>query len=120
MALGLLLAAMEPLVLGEVSETFLLQVVEWVSSILRTKTGMAAVRSGSSTRVLVGQLVSVREITEHLSTNQLRIGTPQCQWFDNTTYVGMQKARWYSSAEALADGSIVLVGGFVNGGYINR
>lgn len=47
-------------------------------------------------------------------------GTPQCQWFDNTTYVGMQKARWYSSAEALADGSIVLVGGFVNGGYINR
>ncbi|KAG9117715.1 hypothetical protein FRC07_007318, partial [Ceratobasidium sp. 392] len=30
--------------------------------------------------------------------------TPQCQWFDNTTYVGMQKARWYASAEALADG----------------
>ncbi|KAG8732014.1 hypothetical protein FRC11_001068 [Ceratobasidium sp. 423] len=47
-------------------------------------------------------------------------GTPQCQWFDNTTYVGMQKARWYASTEALADGSIVIVGGYVNGGYINR
>ncbi|KAF8753346.1 Glyoxal oxidase [Rhizoctonia solani] len=49
-----------------------------------------------------------------------RIGTAQCQWFDNTTYVGMQKARWYASTEALADGSIVIVGGYVNGGYINR
>ncbi|QRV90025.1 glyoxal oxidase [Ceratobasidium sp. AG-Ba] len=47
-------------------------------------------------------------------------GTPQCQWFDNTTYVGMQKPRWYASAEALADGSVVLVGGFVKGGYVNR
>ncbi|KAF8674227.1 Glyoxal oxidase [Rhizoctonia solani] len=47
-------------------------------------------------------------------------GTAQCQWFDNTTYVGMQKARWYASTEALADGSIVIVGGYVNGGYINR
>ncbi|KAB5596083.1 Transcription factor [Ceratobasidium theobromae] len=47
-------------------------------------------------------------------------GAPECQWFDNTTYVGMQKPRWYSSAEALGDGSIVIVGGFVTGGYINR
>ncbi|CAE6373423.1 unnamed protein product [Rhizoctonia solani] len=46
--------------------------------------------------------------------------TAQCQWFDNTTYVGMQKARWYASTEPLADGSIVIVGGYVNGGYINR
>ncbi|CAE6409349.1 unnamed protein product [Rhizoctonia solani] len=46
--------------------------------------------------------------------------TAQCQWFDNTTYVGMQKPRWYASTEALADGSIVIVGGYVNGGYINR
>lgn len=48
------------------------------------------------------------------------VGAPECQWFDNTTYVGMQKPRWYSSAEALGDGSIVIVGGFVTGGYINR
>ncbi|KAH0579375.1 hypothetical protein H2248_003512 [Termitomyces sp. 'cryptogamus'] len=44
----------------------------------------------------------------------------QCQWFDNAAVLSMQKKRWYSSAEALADGSIVLIGGFVGGGYINR
>ncbi|KDQ16060.1 hypothetical protein BOTBODRAFT_107745 [Botryobasidium botryosum FD-172 SS1] len=43
-----------------------------------------------------------------------------CQWFDNSTLLSMQKSRWYSGAEALADGSVVLIGGFVNGGYINR
>ncbi len=32
----------------------------------------------------------------------------------------MQKQRWYSAAESLADGSIAIIGGFVNGGYINR
>ncbi|GLB40790.1 putative copper radical oxidase [Lyophyllum shimeji] len=32
----------------------------------------------------------------------------------------MQKKRWYSTAEPLADGSIVLIGGMVGGGYINR
>ena len=32
----------------------------------------------------------------------------------------MQKSRWYSTAEALADGTITLIGGFVNSGYINR
>lgn len=44
----------------------------------------------------------------------------QCQWFDNPSLLSMQKQRWYSTAEALPDGSIVLIGGFVNGGYINR
>lgn len=43
-----------------------------------------------------------------------------CQWFDDASKLAMQKKRWYSTAEALADGSIVLIGGFVNGGYINR
>jgi hypothetical protein len=38
-----------------------------------------------------------------------------CQWFDNATVLSMQKSRWYSTAEALADGSVVLIGGFVNG-----
>ena len=32
----------------------------------------------------------------------------------------MQKRRWYSAAEPLGDGTIVLIGGFTNGGYINR
>ncbi|KAG6836352.1 hypothetical protein H0H93_008908 [Arthromyces matolae] len=44
----------------------------------------------------------------------------KCQWFDDSSLLAMQKQRWYSTAEALADGSIVLIGGFVNGGYINR
>lgn len=43
-----------------------------------------------------------------------------CQWYDNPRVLSMQKKRWYSTAEALDDGTIVLIGGFVNGGYINR
>ncbi|KIK57124.1 hypothetical protein GYMLUDRAFT_247377 [Collybiopsis luxurians FD-317 M1] len=43
-----------------------------------------------------------------------------CQWFDNPDVLSMQKERWYSAAEPLGDGTIVLIGGFVNGGYINR
>lgn len=44
----------------------------------------------------------------------------QCQWFDNATILSMQKHRWYSAAEALGDGTIAIIGGFVSGGYINR
>jgi hypothetical protein len=44
----------------------------------------------------------------------------RCQWFDNPAVLSLQKQRWYSAAEALGDGSIVIIGGFVNGGYINR
>lgn len=43
-----------------------------------------------------------------------------CQWFDNATLLHMQKQRCYSAAEPLGDGSIALIGGFVEGGYINR
>ena len=32
----------------------------------------------------------------------------------------MAKERWYPGAEALANGSVVLIGGFTSGGYINR
>ncbi|GLB41295.1 putative glyoxal oxidase [Lyophyllum shimeji] len=46
--------------------------------------------------------------------------SPNCQWYDDASVLSMQKQRWYSTAEALADGSVVLIGGFVNGGYINR
>ncbi|KAG8771435.1 hypothetical protein FRC12_003617 [Ceratobasidium sp. 428] len=57
-------------------------------------------------------------------TKAIRILNPctdeGCQWFDNTALVSMQKKRWYSTAEPLGDGSIILIGGFVNGGYINR
>ncbi|KAI0674053.1 DUF1929-domain-containing protein [Trametes maxima] len=43
-----------------------------------------------------------------------------CQWFDNASLLSMQSQRWYSAAEPLGDGTIVLIGGFTNGGYINR
>lgn len=43
-----------------------------------------------------------------------------CQWFDNPQVLSMQKSRWYSAAEPLANGTVAIIGGFVNGGYINR
>jgi len=45
-----------------------------------------------------------------------------CQWSDEPQGNGimMQKKRWYSAAEPLADGTVIIIGGFVNGGYINR
>ena len=43
-----------------------------------------------------------------------------CQWYDNATFISMQKNRWYSAAEPLGDGTVAIIGGFVNGGYINR
>jgi hypothetical protein len=46
--------------------------------------------------------------------------TAACQWYDDPSVLSMQKKRWYAAAEALADGTIVLIGGFVNGGYVNR
>ncbi|KAL4080006.1 glyoxal oxidase [Scleroderma yunnanense] len=53
-------------------------------------------------------------------TNSDDWSSPQCQWYDNATVLSMQKRRWYSAAEPLGDGTIALIGGFVNGGYINR
>ncbi|KAK1235191.1 hypothetical protein PQX77_001596 [Marasmius sp. AFHP31] len=44
----------------------------------------------------------------------------KCQWFDDPSVLAMQKQRWYAGAEPLGDGSIVLIGGFTNGGYVNR
>lgn len=44
----------------------------------------------------------------------------QCTWFDDASVLAMQRPRWYSTAEPLADGTIVMIGGFTAGGYINR
>jgi hypothetical protein len=44
----------------------------------------------------------------------------RCQWYDDPSVLSMQKTRWYASTEPLADGSLVIMGGFVLGGYINR
>ncbi|KAF7326427.1 Copper radical oxidase [Mycena sanguinolenta] len=44
-----------------------------------------------------------------------------CQWFDDPSVLSMQRRRWYSTAEALGNGTIVMIGGFQNGGmYILR
>jgi hypothetical protein len=63
-------------------------------------------------------------------TKSIRVLTPctgdpstwgtECGWFDDASVLSMQKSRWYSTAETLADGTVVLIGGFANGGYINR
>ncbi|KAI9456745.1 copper radical oxidase variant A [Russula earlei] len=41
-----------------------------------------------------------------------------CTFIDNSTQLA--KRRWYPAAEPLGDGTVVLIGGFVAGGYINR
>ncbi|EJD42323.1 DUF1929-domain-containing protein [Auricularia subglabra TFB-10046 SS5] len=43
-----------------------------------------------------------------------------CQWYDDVSKLAMQRDRWYATAEALGDGSIMLIGGMIYGGYINR
>ena len=41
-----------------------------------------------------------------------------CSFIDNSTQLAKQ--RWYPAAEPLANGTIVVIGGFTAGGYINR
>jgi hypothetical protein len=53
-------------------------------------------------------------------TSSQNLNSSGCQWFDNPQTLSMQKQRWYSTAETLPDGSVVMIGGFVNGGYVNR
>jgi hypothetical protein len=43
-----------------------------------------------------------------------------CSWYDEANGLEMAKHRWYPGAESLANGTIVLIGGFTAGGYINR
>ena len=48
------------------------------------------------------------------------LNSAQCTWYDAPNGLQMAKSRWYSATEALSDGTVVIIGGFVNGGYINR
>lgn len=48
------------------------------------------------------------------------LASSQCQWFDDPTVLSMITGRWYSAAEALGDGSVIIIGGFSQGGYVNR
>lgn len=61
---------------------------------------------------------AIRILNPCTSTDNM--DSTDCKWFDEPGVLTMQKQRWYSAAEPLADGTIVLIGGFVNGGYINR
>lgn len=51
-------------------------------------------------------------IMEHGDTNGA------LSWNDNSNF--MRSSRWYPGIETLTDGSILLIGGAVGGGYINR
>ncbi|KAI0291390.1 glyoxal oxidase [Multifurca ochricompacta] len=48
------------------------------------------------------------------------VTSPPCSWYDAPNGLQMVKRRWYPGAEALANGTVVLIGGMVNGGFINR
>jgi len=45
---------------------------------------------------------------------------PPCSWYDRADGLQMIKKRWYPGAEALANGTVILIGGFTSGGFINR
>jgi hypothetical protein len=63
---------------------------------------------------------AIRVINPCTGSNSDLVSKPECGWWEDANVLQMQKSRWYSTAEALADGTITLIGGFVNGGYINR
>ncbi|KAH9478530.1 Aldehyde oxidase GLOX [Psilocybe cubensis] len=46
--------------------------------------------------------------------------SPQCKWFDDSSVLAMKAPRWYAALEPLGDGTIVILGGFTAGGYVNR
>jgi len=48
------------------------------------------------------------------------VSAPPCDWYDEANGLEMIRHRWYPAAESLPNGTIVLIGGFTAGGYINR
>ena len=63
---------------------------------------------------------AIRIVNPCTGSNSDLVSNSSCGWWENANVLQMQKSRWYSTAEALANGTITLIGGFVNGGYINR
>lgn len=45
---------------------------------------------------------------------------PNCAWYDDPAVTHLEAMRWYSTAEPMGDGTVAVIGGFTNGGYINR
>ncbi|KAF9451542.1 copper radical oxidase [Macrolepiota fuliginosa MF-IS2] len=61
---------------------------------------------------------SIRVLNPCTSADDMN--SAQCRWFDEPTILSMRRRRWYSAAEALEDGNVIIIGGFANGGYVNR
>lgn len=62
---------------------------------------------------------AIRIVNPCMATDNLKAGA-DCGWYDEPTQLSMKKFRWYSAAEAVGDGSVLILGGFVTGGYVNR
>ncbi|GJE92328.1 glyoxal oxidase N terminal domain-containing protein [Phanerochaete sordida] len=68
---------------------------------------------------LAGQ-TSVRVMNPNGCEGSDAVSGANCQWYDNPAVTHLQAMRWYSTAEALGDGTVAVIGGYSNGGYINR
>lgn len=68
---------------------------------------------------LAGQ-TSIRVMNPLSCTGDSATTSPDCAWYDNANVTHLQSMRWYSTAEPMADGTVAVIGGFTNGGYINR
>jgi hypothetical protein len=75
------------------------------------------------------RLVQTLLLTQHIGTTMVLAQSAcstfnpcdeniPCFLYDNNTF--LTEKRWYPSAEPLADGTVVVIGGFTAGGYINR
>nr|ABD61573.1 copper radical oxidase [Phanerodontia chrysosporium] len=68
---------------------------------------------------LAGQ-TSVRVMNPLGCTGSDAVSSANCQWYDDPAVTHLQAMRWYSTAEAMGDGTVAVIGGYSNGGYINR
>lgn len=63
--------------------------------------------------------VAIRIVNPCTSSDNLAADSP-CGWYDESTQLFMKRRRWYAAAEATGDGTVVILGGFVTGGFVNR
>ncbi|KAJ3489674.1 hypothetical protein NLJ89_g11510 [Agrocybe chaxingu] len=61
---------------------------------------------------------AIRIVTPCTITDTLNSGP--CAWYDEPTQLSLRRERWYSAAEATGEGEVVIIGGFVRGGFVNR
>lgn len=63
---------------------------------------------------------AIRILNPCSGSNADLVKKPECGWYENANVLAMKTNRWYSTAEPLGDGTVVIIGGYSNGGYINR